>query len=74
MYCVVAASRDASNSRSNSLVISSRVEQAGKPICLEYRVVVECLPLAVIVLEIDYIESRHIEYSLLLVIRVVSAL
>ena len=74
VYCVVAASRDASNNWSDSLVVLSRVEQASKPICLEYRVVVECSPLAVIVLETGYIETHHIEYSLLLVIRVVSAL
>ena len=74
VYCVVVASQGASNSRSDSLVVSSRVEQASKPTCLEYRVIVECSPLAVIVLETGYIESRHIEYSLLLVIRVVSAL
>ena len=45
MYCVVAARRGASNSQSDSLVVSSRVEQTSKPICLEYRVVVECSPL-----------------------------
>ena len=47
MYCVVAASRGASNSRSDSLFVSSRVEQASEPICLKYRIVVECSPLAV---------------------------
>ena len=59
VYCVVAASRGASNSRSDSLVVSSRVEQASEPICLEYQVVVECSPLAVIVLETGYIEFHH---------------
>ena len=45
-YCVVAASRGTSNSRSNSLVVLSRVEQASEPICLEYRIIVEFSPLS----------------------------
>ena len=45
-YYVVAASRGASNSQNDSLVVLSQVEQASEPICLECRVVVECSPLA----------------------------
>ena len=69
----MAAIRGVSNSQSDSLVVSSRVEQASKRTNLLG--ISSCSRvLAVIVLETGYIKSRHIEYSLLLMIQVVSAL